>query len=124
MITFISILIALWLIFRLYLLYINRKQLLLIDSVIAEYIGSMFRVVSDYELLKSDNFDRSLQIDEHSQIGGFSNMNGSVGPIQPQSISTLEASKTGKNSTKVGSKTSKAAKNAAGKPPKRGKSGR
>jgi hypothetical protein len=124
MITFISILIALWLIFRLFLLYKSRKQLLLVDAVIAEYIGSMFKVVSEYELSKADNFGQSLQRDEHSQIGGYSGMNGSVGPTQPQSLSTLEASKTGKNSAKVGSKTAKAVKNAAGKPPKRGKPGR
>src|SRR5579864_1507813 len=117
MITFISILIALWIIFRLYLLYVNRKQLLLIDAVIAQYIGSMFKVVSDYELLKSDNFDRSLQIDEHSQIGGFSYMNGNTGPSNT-SLNSVEAAKTSK---KVPSKTANAVKKAAGSKPKRGK---
>jgi len=118
------LIVIVWLSVQLYKSITARRYLVALDAILAEHIGSMYKIQSEYELSKSDNFGQSLQRDEHSQIGGYSNMNGSVGPTQPQPLSTLEASKTGKNKVKTGTKTAKAVKNAAGKPPKRGKSGR
>lgn len=100
---------------------ITRRQLLnRIDDAISFYRDELGIIIIEHNKLVEESMSAEALYRATEEIV----MNGSVGPTNPTQLSSLEANKLSKKTKKLPSKTAKAVKNAGGKTPRRGKSGR